>query len=138
MGARSTARRRGLRRLPRPDTDNLRIVSPALRITAPPLRPCLEPPRHRPHLPACQADLSTITLAKTKNTSLRTGMCFYGFRMGLVHGILNKNVMVTMVVHPLCGNKRLLAVVRLVRKIVLVEIFFMRGVAVELWFAWQC
>ena len=43
MAARSTGRRHGLRHLPRPDTDNLRIVSPALRIIAPPLRPCLEP-----------------------------------------------------------------------------------------------
>ena len=31
-------------------------------IIAPPLRPCIEPPRHRhwPHLPACRADLSAV------------------------------------------------------------------------------
>ena len=58
MGARSTDRRRGLRRLPRPDTDNLRIVSPALRIIAPPLRSWLEPP--------LSSVLSTVAAAKVE------------------------------------------------------------------------
>ena len=94
--------------------------------------------RHRlwPHLPACRAGLSTIALAKTKDASLRKGMSFHRFKLGLVHGILNENVTVTMVMHPLCGNKRLLAVVRLVREIVFMEVFLMCGVAVELRFAW--